>query len=346
MKIILAITGLCCLIWQAEAQQVELVAVPAEQRIDVKVDGKLFTAYRYPTTIKKPVLYPLNAASGVEVTRGYPLAPRPGERVDHPHHVGAWFNFGSVNGHDFWNNSNDIGPEHKGPFGSIVHRRVIQQKSGRKTGRLVVEAAWLDKDGQEMLREKTTFLFAGGPNQRSVTRITTLTALDQPVIFRDNKEGLFAIRVARQLEAPADKPEIFTDANGKITPVAVLDNTGVTGIYTNREGLKGTDFLGNQVWGKKSAWMILTGIIGGEPVTVAILDHPQNLNHPAHWQSRGYGLFAINNLGSKVYDPNQPEFSLSLAPCRSLTFKHKVLIYNAVQPGQTIIDREWHTFSK
>ncbi len=346
MKIILAIIGLCCFIWQAKAQQVDLVAVPAEQRIDVKVDGKLFTAYRYPAAIKKPVLYPLNAASGAEVTRGYPLAPRPGERVDHPHHVGAWFNFGSVNGHDFWNNSNDIGPEHKGPFGSIVHRRVIQQKSGRKTGRLVVETAWLDQNGREMLREKTTFLFAGGTNQRSVTRITTLKALDQPVIFRDNKEGLFAIRVARQLEAPADKPEIFTDANGNVTPVAVLDNTGVTGTYTNREGLKGTDFLGNQVWGKKSAWMILTGTIGGEPVTVAILDHPQNLNHPARWQSRGYGLFAINNLGSKVYDPNQPEFSFSLAPGRSLTFKHKVLIYNTVQLDQTTIDREWHNFGK
>jgi hypothetical protein len=50
-------------------------------------------------------LYPLIADGGITVTRGYPLEPRPGERVDHPHHAGLWFNYGEVNGFDFWNNS-------------------------------------------------------------------------------------------------------------------------------------------------------------------------------------------------------------------------------------------------
>jgi hypothetical protein len=326
--------------------QVVLREVPAEQKVEVTIDGRLFTAYRYPTSIKKPVLYPVLAASGTEVTRGYPLAPRAGERVDHPHHVGAWLNFGRVNGLDFWNNAGQPDAAHGGAFGSIVHRRIVALKSGKKTGKLVVEAAWLDPAGRELLRERTTFTFAGGPNRRSVARTTTLTALDQQVVFEDNKEGLFAIRVARQLEAPADKPEVFTDASGRPTPVPTLDNTGVTGRYTSREGLRGTDAMGNPLWGKPSAWVRLDGTIGSEPVTLAMLDHPQNPNHPARWHARGYGLFAVNNLGQQVFDPAQPEFSMILAPGKSLTLRHKLVVFNTAVPAQADIDQEWTSFTK
>lgn len=48
----------------------------------------------YPDHIAKPVLYPLKTASGKVLTRGFPLDTIPGERVDHPHHVGHWMNYG------------------------------------------------------------------------------------------------------------------------------------------------------------------------------------------------------------------------------------------------------------
>ena len=86
----------------------------AAQRVDVLVDGELFTSYVYSDTLpvlKKPVLYPLRTASGATVTRGYPLDARPGERVDHPHHIGLWFNYGDVEGLDFWNNSDVVPAE-------------------------------------------------------------------------------------------------------------------------------------------------------------------------------------------------------------------------------------------
>src|SRR2546428_4858337 len=45
------------------------------------------TLFPYTTLFRsKPTLYPLRTASGKLVTRGWPLEPRPGERVDHPHH--------------------------------------------------------------------------------------------------------------------------------------------------------------------------------------------------------------------------------------------------------------------
>jgi hypothetical protein len=138
---------------QAQSNRIQITHNEAQKRVAVTVDGKPFTAYIYPgpSVLKKPVLYPIVSAGGNFITRGWPMDPRPGERVDHPHHVGMWFNYGDVNGHDFWNNSTDIGPEHKGPFGTIVHTGVKSMKSGKDQGELTVTANWLDKDGKVMV---------------------------------------------------------------------------------------------------------------------------------------------------------------------------------------------------
>src|SRR5512132_4020293 len=92
----------------AQDKGVRLVQDEAKQRVDVYVDGQPFTSYIYPSTLKKPVLYPIRTAKGTLVTRGFPMEPRPGERVDHPHHVRLWFNYGDVNGIDFWNNAEGL----------------------------------------------------------------------------------------------------------------------------------------------------------------------------------------------------------------------------------------------
>jgi hypothetical protein len=95
----------------SSATGVQVVPNEANRRVDITIDGKPFTSYIWPTSLKKPTLYPLIDDEGITVTRGYPLEPRPGERVDHPHHAGLWFNYGNANGFDFWNNSDAIKPE-------------------------------------------------------------------------------------------------------------------------------------------------------------------------------------------------------------------------------------------
>src|SRR5262245_42840788 len=103
----------------ADNPPVQVIPNAAARRVDITIDGKPFTSYIWPTTLKKPVLYPLRTAKGTIVTRGFPLEPRQGERVDHPHHVGLWFNHGDVNGLDFWNNSDAIPPEQAPKMGTI-----------------------------------------------------------------------------------------------------------------------------------------------------------------------------------------------------------------------------------
>lgn len=313
------------------ADRIRVVPDQAEQRVDVSIDGQPFTAYIYPDTLAKPVLYPLRTAKGTLVTRGFPLDPRPGERVDHPHHVGLWFNYGNVNSLDFWNNSYAIKPEDRPKMGTIYHRSIVSAKSGAEEGELVVESDWKNFDKKTILQQRTRYIFRGDANYRSVDLIATLKALDESVVFHDDKEGLLGMRVTRALEQPSDQPLVFTDASGHPTAVAKLDNTGVNGLYLTSEGKKGDD-----AWGTRGRWCILSGKIGDEPVTIAILDHPGNPGFPTYWHARGYGLFAANPLGRKAFDPKADEMNFTLAPGQSVMFRYRVLILSRIATPDSV----------
>ena len=302
----------------AKKEKVSFKNDDAGKKVEVYLGGKLFTAYIYPDNMEKQSLYPIMTASGKFITRGYPLNPRPFERTDHPHHVGLWFNFGSVNGLDFWNNSFAIKPEDKPKYGTIKFRKIVSENPAK--GTLVTNADWVDVKDNVLLNEEATYIFEGDGATRSITRITKLTA-KQEVTFEENKEGLIGLRVDRTFEEPATKPEVFLDANGIETKVPVMNNDGVNGVYHNAEGVKGGD-----VWSKRSPWVALRGVKEGETITIAILDNKANPNYPAWSHARGYGLFATNNLGGRVFDKNAAEVKIVLKPGETITFKHKVVI--------------------
>src|SRR2546429_498876 len=192
---------------QNSVERIRVVPNESAHRVDVSIDAQPFTAYIWPDKLAKPVLYPLRSAKGTLVTRGFPLDPRPGERADHPHHVGLWLNYENVNGIDFWNNSEAIKPQDAPKMGTIRHSSIVSAKSGADQGELEIEADWLTYDKKTLLKERTRFIFRGGANFRSVDRITTLRALDQKVAFPDAKDGMLGLRVVRALEIPSDKPE-------------------------------------------------------------------------------------------------------------------------------------------
>jgi hypothetical protein len=330
----------CVALAQREERGVRVVPNEAARRVEVFVDGKLFTSYIWPDSLKKPVLYPLLAATGTDITRGFPLNPRPGERVDHPHHVGLWFNHGDLNGVDFWNNSTGLSPERQKRMGTITHRRIASTKNGKDSGELVVEMDWIMPDGKVVLQETTKFIFYAGSQLRALDRITTLKAQADQVVFRDSKEGLFGLRVRRELEHPADKAEIFTDASGKATAVPKLDNTGVTGLYRSSEGK-----LGDAVWGTRATWTMLTGRIGDELITLAILDHPKNPGFPTYWHARGYGLFAANPLGAEQFTGGREKLNFTIKPDKEVTFRHRLMILSeGTAPG--IVQTEFKRFAE
>lgn len=304
----------------AQAQNVRFVFKNSEKRIDVVIGGNFFTSYRWDTKLKKPILFPIHSAKGTVVTRGFPLNPRAGESVDHPHQSGLWFDYGDVNGIDFWNNSIYRNADELRHMGTVLHRKVVAAKAGRTSGELRVLADWLMPDGKTILRETTRYVFYAGRDTRSIDRITTLTALRKRVVFGDSKEGLFGIRVRRELEQPAKEPIILTDATGKPRNEKVMDNNNVTGEFRSSEGKTGDD-----VWGTHAKWSSLTGRVGIEDITIAIFDDPTNFGFPAYCMARGYGLFAVNPFGRKAYENKEP-LNYTLEPKGSVTFRYRVLI--------------------
>ncbi len=222
----------------ATTSGVQVVADEAQRRVDITIDGQPFTTYMWPTTLKKPVLYPLITDEGITVTRGYPLQPRPNERVDHPHHAGMWFNYGNVNGFDFWNNSDAIKPENRSKMGTILETKIVSTKSGADRGELVVDSVWVTGKGDQLLDQTTHYIFSRRLHERVIDQIITLKALDRAV-FNDDKEGVLGIRVAHWLESPDEKGGVFLDASGRPTKVAAADTTDATGVYLTSEGVKG-----------------------------------------------------------------------------------------------------------
>lgn len=319
--------------------QVRLVRDEARQRVDVLVDGKPFTSYVHPPSLRKPVLFPLHTAGGRAVTRGFPLEPRAGERVDHPHQVGLWFNYGDVDGFDFWNNSEATAPGERARMGTVVHKAIVSLGEGRGEGALEIDAEWVAGDGRPLLAERARFVFRGGPGWRSVDRVARLRPLAGRVAMPDNKEGMLGLRVARSLEMPSNQPEVFTDAEGRPTTIKVLDNAGVSGRYFTSEGR-----TGEAVWGTRARWCALAGRLGDERVTVAILDHPSNPGFPTYWHARGYGLFAANPLGQKALSGGRETLGFAIESGTTATFQYRVLILSETATPERI-ESEYRAFA-
>ena len=318
---------------QKSGTMFKVVDLPDEKKVEVWIDGDLFTSYIYPDQLAKPVLYPLITASGKVLTRGIPLDPIAGERVDHPHQIGVWMNYGDVNGLDFWNNSEAIPEEDKYRFGTITHKEVRNIQGRDDLGMLEVVNEWKTPDGIVLLEEQTRFIFSVQGNSRIIDRITTLQALNQAVSFKDNKEGMFAVRVARALELPSDKPAIFLDAQGVPAETEVLDNTGVNGNYLSSEGIDGEG-----VWGTRARWMKLHSTIDGEKVAIVIFDHPDNVGYPTYWHARAYGLFAANPLGQSIFTNGEQVLDFKLAANESVSFKFRLLVHSGKALRKQTID--------
>jgi len=303
--------------------KIGFVVKESEKKVDVIIGGKLFTSYCWPDNVMKPILYPVMTSEGTEITRGYPLKPRAGERVDHPHHVGIWFNYGDVDGYDFWNNSEAIPADKKSGYGTIKHMKINQIKEGNGEALLVTTESWIDPSGKELISEKTEYHFIATGSTRIIDRVATLTATGKDVSMKDNKEGMIAIRVARQLELPSKDQVIMTDAKGNPTTVKKMTNEGVSGSYRSSEGIKD-----DAVWSTRAKWMDLNGIIGTEKIAVVLVDHPKNQSYPTYWHARGYGLFAANPLGWSVFTKGKETLNYSIAAGKSSVFRYRFIIHS------------------
>ena len=319
----------------AQDQKITFANHETERHIDILFDGKLFTSYCWPENVYKPILYPVYTSAGTEITRGFPLRPKEGERNDHIHQVGIWLNYGKVNGIDFWGNGVNGYKEPGG--GEIKHLQIESMGLGNNEGILTTNESWVNPRGKEILAEKTEYHFIGRGSLRIIDRITTLTAKDSLVKFDDTKEGMFGIRVARQMELPLNENVVLLNAEGKPSGQKVNAAAGATGNYRSSEGL-----TGEAVWGKRAAWIDRYGNIGNEKISIVVCDHPKNPVYPTYWHARGYGLFAVNPFGWKDFTEGKEQLNFSIQPGQPVTFRYRVIISS----GTHLTNEEINTLVK
>jgi len=311
-------------------EMVQVIQSAKENKIDIIIGGKLFTSFLYPDSLEKPVLYPVHAANGTIVTRGFPLETQPNDPTDHPHHIGIWFNFENINGLDFWNNSYAIPKEKKHLYGWIRTDKISQTSSG-SMGVLSYHANWTNQQKKVLLEETTHLEFSGTEHERIIDRVTVLKA-DTTVLFTDAKDGLYGIRLAHALQIPTDKDQEFKDDKGNVTVVKGGTDHLANGNYLTSEGKQGDD-----AWSTRGRWCMIYGKMGNDSISIAIIDHPKNPNYPTFWHARGYGLFAANPLGEKIFTNGKSFKNLRLESGGAVTFRFRIVI---TEGNKTILARQ------
>ena len=268
----------------------EVTAERSKDGAVVKIDGQPFTEYLVVSGTK-PVLWPILGPTGKPMTRAYPMAKVPEEKVrDHVHHRSFWFTHGRVNGVDFWGENR----------ATIKHREFTKLESGPTA---VIEAVndWLAPDGKKVCEERRTLRFGARDDARWIDFDTTIKATEGPVTFGNTKEGSFGVRVAESMRVDSKR-------GGRIV---------------NSEGQ--TD---GGAWGRPAAWVDYHGPVDGQTVGIAILNHPTSFRFPTHWHVRSYGLFAANPFGLRDFpEGKEKDGSHTIPADQSMTLRYRVLLH-------------------
>jgi hypothetical protein len=277
--------------------------------VAIIIDGQPFSRFFYGPAYTKPYLAPLRTASGLVVTRRWPMDNAEGDSHDHPHHKGLFIGYGDINGVNFWETEADskVSGDNPKAKGTIALASVGDMKPGKKSGSIAVNFNWNAPEKGVLLEEQRVLTIGAEKDIRIVDVDSTLTAKTD-VKFGDTKEGFFAIRVA----------DSIAGKNG--------------GLMTNSEGAQ----TEKNVWGKRADWVDYDGTVDGQKVGIVIFDHPGNLHHPPRWHSRDYGLFAVNPFGAKEFDAAAPAGGYAMRAGEQLRFRYRVIMHPGDFPKKKI----------
>ena len=290
----------------------------SSNQIKVSVDGQPFTTYYYGPVTAKPYLMPLRTASGVVVTRGFPVvndvsAGNPKASAFEPHQRPLYFGHGDFDGLDFWQEPildkyyTDHGHQ---AYGHMLLKSVEQAAAQGDSATVRARFTLKSPHDRTIAEESQSYVFRGDRQTRMIDCEFILYATNGPLDIGDTKEGTFAIRLAPELSAPH---------------AHMLNSLGA-------EGEKA-------IWGKPADWVDYSGTMSGKRVDVAIFDSPKSFRHPTTWHARAYGLFAANPFGLRefTHDPNK-DGSWTIPEGKSLTFRYRVVIHDGKWEASQIAD--------
>jgi len=159
--------------------------------------------------------------------------------------------------------------------------RVVEQELSIDSahGELRGISSW-QSGGREVCRDFHRYGFTWGNGWRAVDVDVTLVASEGDLVLGDDGAGTFGVRL---------RPEL------------ALRGEPASGSIRDSEGHRDLD-----VWGKRARWVAYAGTVKGQPVVVAVFDHPDNHGHPTHWHARDYGLLAANPFALHDFTGSPP----------------------------------------
>lgn len=263
-------------------------------QLDITAADTIIATYVYrDPEISRPYFAHVRTLDGIQVTRNHP--PQVDDPEDHAtFHPGIWLAFGDISGTDFWRNKAEV-----------KHRRFDQPPTVQADGALVfsVENVYID-GGKIICTETCNYRISAEGEGWMLRSDSTFEALVQPVVFGDQEEMGFGVRMA--------------------TPLAVLKG----GAILNSEGAKNEA----GVWGKAAQWADYSGVIGKSPVGVAVLAHPGNFR-PSWFHARDYGLLVANPFGQKAFTEGEPS-RVTVEPGTPLRLRFGAFIHGAASEDQ------------
>ncbi|MCK9343681.1 MAG: PmoA family protein [Massilibacteroides sp.] len=260
------------IITKTQAQEkANVSATKVGKRIDVVIDGKFFTSYRFEDDEKYPFFFPVNGLSQASVT-----SMRNGV---YPHHTSLWLACDKVNGGNYW-------------------------QEGLDRGRIISTGAQLEKASGEsiIIKDQCIWKRPGAPAPIVDTRLITISCpnkeyyqidfdiemkmLIDVTILRTN-HSLFSARIDPDLTVK--RGGHMVNANGDQTEVGTFGvNSPWIDCYGERNNVaaKISDSSKNHKHNPGNDVPAIT------TEGIAILQHPSNSGFPSKWFTRDYGFMS------------------------------------------------------
>ncbi|MGQ9504767.1 MAG: PmoA family protein [Thermogutta sp.] len=209
------------------------------------VDGQPVLEYRYPPRGPKSYVSFLATPGGVNVLRDSP--------PDHVHHHGLMFAVG-VDDVDYWAEGPTCGVQ----IPEVGFQSYSEKPNDSLVCRLSHALRWQTPDKNDQLFESRTISFIREPRARGASLVVWKTQL--------------AVSKDREKVELWGRPYFGLG----LRFVESMDQNGTLFNSAGKNGVEGTN---NQ----RAQWCAYTAKVGDQPVTVVVMDHPQNPRAPATW---------------------------------------------------------------
>jgi len=272
-------------------------AIPQPRdEVSFQRDGEEIARFHFAQDQRRPFVFPIIGPAGRSLTRmGHPRDP-----VSHSHHNSVWFSHQFVGGVNFWADNG----------GRIAHLRVLRYEDGDDVALAETENAWLDRENRPVLHDRRRVSTRALPGKEWLLLLDLqLEARAADVTLGGSPFGMLGVRMAKT--------------------IGVHDGGG-----TIRNGEGGVDEDG--CFRKPARWMDYSGPITPTAVEgIALLDHPQNPNHPVpfHCRNDGWMGAALTFSGALVVKKGEP-----------MRLRYALYIHSGM-PEVAKIEEQWKAFS-